>query len=379
MRVIFVVYSLFLVVHGQLDEDDWIDPTDMLNYDASTKSMRKSPETLRSAVIKSPVFRERTGALDDALSQILVNFKQHDYEAWKWHFEDTFGVDLDTVIRFKRVFAICFFISIVWNWFYLYKDLPVTLQIPVFVTIVLSILAAIQHAIPRPLGGRQDPPPPAVHQPQVPQLREAAPDQPAGDDEGRQAPPPRRPVIQHRGTLRQRRPNRNREDQQQVFVETLRQAEQTFSGDETDAQQQEVCPETEDCELLAESNVLKEEADTGNGNGAGDIQHNSNKGSLEPKSTTVNSKTAQNKVEDISQDPQSLSIAVKLCRGKKVRDGPEDNEANDLQNDDRMMNWEADRNDLEPEGHSLDPPIEDLHPEQADEGNPSEQPGEVCD
>ncbi|KAI1891496.1 hypothetical protein AGOR_G00144410 [Albula goreensis] len=64
----------------------------------------------------------------------------------------------------------------------------------------------------------------------------------------------------------------------------------------------------------------------------------------------------------------SLSIAVKLCRGKKVRDGPEDNEANDLQNDDRMMNREADRNDLKPEGHSLDPPIEDLHPEQADEG-----------
>ena len=62
------------------------------------------------------------------------------------YFEDTFGVGLDTVLKvilcvliivaiintqlwsvvswfvqFKRMFAICFFISVVWNWFYLYK------------------------------------------------------------------------------------------------------------------------------------------------------------------------------------------------------------------------------------------------------------------
>ena len=41
----------------------------------------------------------RTGALDDAVSQILVDLKPHDYEAWKWHFEDTFGVEIDTVLK----------------------------------------------------------------------------------------------------------------------------------------------------------------------------------------------------------------------------------------------------------------------------------------
>lgn len=41
----------------------------------------------------------RTGALDDAVSQILVDFKPHDYEAWRWHFEDTFGVEVDTVLK----------------------------------------------------------------------------------------------------------------------------------------------------------------------------------------------------------------------------------------------------------------------------------------
>ena len=35
----------------------------------------------------------KPGALDDALSDILVNFKCHDSEAWKWQFEDFFGVD----------------------------------------------------------------------------------------------------------------------------------------------------------------------------------------------------------------------------------------------------------------------------------------------
>lgn len=41
----------------------------------------------------------RTGALDNAISQILVDLKPHDYEAWKWRFEDAFGIELDTVLK----------------------------------------------------------------------------------------------------------------------------------------------------------------------------------------------------------------------------------------------------------------------------------------
>lgn len=35
----------------------------------------------------------KPGALDDALSDILINFKFHNFETWKWQFEDSFGVD----------------------------------------------------------------------------------------------------------------------------------------------------------------------------------------------------------------------------------------------------------------------------------------------
>lgn len=44
----------------------------------------------------------RTGALDNAISQILVDLKPHDYEAWKWRFEDTFCIELDTVLKVMR-------------------------------------------------------------------------------------------------------------------------------------------------------------------------------------------------------------------------------------------------------------------------------------
>ncbi|KAG7282864.1 hypothetical protein CRUP_020702 [Coryphaenoides rupestris] len=244
------------------------------------------------------------GAMDDALGQLLVDVKALDYEVWKWHFEDSFGVDIDTVLKvslavlvvtaiictqlwslvswfvqFKRMFAVCFFLSIVWNWLYLYKiafaqhqsglakmegvydkctgvkkmdwkwfrstwtlqddpckryyellvvspillvpptkaisvtittfiteplkhigqgigeflrallqDLPITLQIPVLLTIVLSILvvfyggvqAVFQHGIMAPLRGPRDPPPPPIMaQPQLAQLEQAQA-QPAG-------------------------------------------------------------------------------------------------------------------------------------------------------------------------------------------------------
>ncbi|XP_055995008.1 chloride channel CLIC-like protein 1 [Sorex fumeus] len=223
-----------LLVTAHAHDDDWIDPTDMLNYDAASGTMRKSqvkygmPErkelnpdlpyadelsecykSLDSLTYKieecekkkrkdyesqsNPVFRRylnkiliearklglsddekndmhydaeiiltrqtlleirkflngeewQPGALDDALSDILINFKFHDFEKWKWRFEDTFGVDpydlfmvllcllcivvlvateLWTYIHWytqlKRVFFISFLFSVVWNWIYLYK------------------------------------------------------------------------------------------------------------------------------------------------------------------------------------------------------------------------------------------------------------------
>ncbi|XP_048354003.1 chloride channel CLIC-like protein 1 isoform X2 [Sphaerodactylus townsendi] len=88
----------------------------------------------------------KSAALDDALSDILINFKHHDYEAWKWKFEDVFGIDpynvfmvllclvciaiivatelwthIGWLTQLKRILFISFIISFGWNWMYLYK------------------------------------------------------------------------------------------------------------------------------------------------------------------------------------------------------------------------------------------------------------------
>uniref|UniRef100_A0A671N5G7 Chloride channel CLIC-like protein 1 n=1 Tax=Sinocyclocheilus anshuiensis TaxID=1608454 RepID=A0A671N5G7_9TELE len=194
---LLVFCSLFVIANANIhqDEDDaWIDPYDMLNYDPTTKRMRKPTETTTSInPVCLPVFKRflsrllketsklglpddgqtsmhydaevklskqslmeiqkllneendwTTGAMDEALSQILLRFKLHDHEAWKWRFEDTFYVDADTALKvslivlivvaiistelwsvvcwfvqFRRMFAVCFFISLIWNWFHLY-------------------------------------------------------------------------------------------------------------------------------------------------------------------------------------------------------------------------------------------------------------------
>lgn len=42
MHIVTVaVCSLLLVAQGQIDDEEWLDPHDMLNYDASSKTMRK--------------------------------------------------------------------------------------------------------------------------------------------------------------------------------------------------------------------------------------------------------------------------------------------------------------------------------------------------
>ncbi|KAM9357700.1 chloride channel CLIC-like protein 1 [Symphorus nematophorus] len=460
MLLIVLVCSLSLAATGQQVQDDWIDPYDMLNYDASTKTMRKPAEPAnypnvptkrreyaqdsslpaqtpcerqvvdlqkqieeQNRKIKysqqpscSPVFKRflsrllkeiqrvgvpsdsvdvfydakiklsqqtmseiqalledeeswRTGALDNALSQILVDLKPHDYEAWKWRFEDTFGVELDIVLKiglfvliivaiictqlwskvswfvqFGRLFAVCFFVSIIWNWFYLYKiafaehqnniakmdsvnakctgikkidwsdslkewyrstftlqddpcrkyyevlmvnpillvpptkaisvtfttfiteplkyigegiseflrallkDLPVTLQVPVLITMVacimffvyLSVQGAFIHGITAPFRRHRRGSPPARLQQRDRFLEIEDQDHSAGGD-AQQPAQRRRPNDGklHRNQVRQRRPNRPREEPAKVAVETLRTAEPRYSEDETDARSRE--------------------------------------------------------------------------------------------------------------------------------------------
>lgn len=66
-------------------------------YDAKIKLSKQSMTEIQTLLEGEESWR--TGALDNAVSQILVDLRPHDYEAWKWHFEDTFGVDLDTLLK----------------------------------------------------------------------------------------------------------------------------------------------------------------------------------------------------------------------------------------------------------------------------------------
>ncbi|NXC56150.1 CLCC1 protein, partial [Aleadryas rufinucha] len=228
-----VLGAVLLIGSCKVQEDEWIDPTDMLNYDAASGTMRrpykgnyhdsedKAQDTASTEISQSCsrvidslqhkiaecekrnakshesrsfyIFKRylnkilneagklglpeenvghvhydaeiiltrqtyleilrfvneeawQPGALDEALSDILINFKHHDEQAWKWRFEDVFGIDLYNLfllllclvcivmviatelwtrilwfVQLKRVLLISFFISFAWNWLYLYK------------------------------------------------------------------------------------------------------------------------------------------------------------------------------------------------------------------------------------------------------------------
>nr|XP_028588447.1 chloride channel CLIC-like protein 1 isoform X3 [Podarcis muralis] len=184
-----ILCVILLIGGSETQNDDWIDPTDMLNYDAASGTMRKPDKLLQvnqddsedkkvpqksvvkenivdvsmcqkqldSLILKLEEYEKRdkaklyennsihvfkrylnkilieagrlglpddntgdvhydaeiiltrqtfneinrflneegwkSAALDDALSDILINFKHHDAEVWKWKFEDTFGAD----------------------------------------------------------------------------------------------------------------------------------------------------------------------------------------------------------------------------------------------------------------------------------------------
>ncbi|NWS65932.1 CLCC1 protein, partial [Crotophaga sulcirostris] len=233
MLFLLLLCAVVLTGSGRVQDDEWIDPTDMLNYDAASGTMRRpykanyhdsedktvdtvSTETLPSCsrevdalqqkiaecekrnaksresrsfyifkrylnkilnaagklglpeenveqvhydaeiILTKQTYLEilrflneetwQSGAVDDALSDILINFKHHDYKAWHWRFEDTFGIDLYNMflillclacivtvigtelwtrihwfVQLKRVLLISFLISFAWNWLYLYK------------------------------------------------------------------------------------------------------------------------------------------------------------------------------------------------------------------------------------------------------------------
>ncbi|XP_070688156.1 chloride channel CLIC-like protein 1 [Pempheris klunzingeri] len=553
MLLIFLVCSLAVAGTGQQLDDDWIDPYDMINYEPSTKTMRKPAEPVNYPNVPTkrrehnqdpsqaeqtlcdrevvdlknqieefkkeitlmsqqptcnPVFKRflsrllkeiqrvgvpsdstevfydakiklsrqammeiqsllegedswRTGALDNAINQILVDLRPHNYEAWKWRFEDSFGVELDTVLKiglfvlvivaiictqmwstvswfvqFSRLLAVCFVVSIVWNWIYLYKiafaehqsnivkmdrvnekctgikkinwrdsltewfrstwtlqddpckkyyevlmvnpillvpptkaisvtittfiteplkhigqgiseflrallkDLPVTLQIPVLLTIVLSIVicmyggvqAAFQHGILAPFRHpRRGPPPPELEQPQRhPQAIEDH-DHLAGGDALQPAQRHRANDGRlHRNQVHQRRPNRPREEPVKVAVETLRTAEPPYSEDETDAEQHEA---EQNLSAESDSENQQETREKPTGARAGGVAAKTAQSKTKPTETdSSQSKTKPKGKEKPSKDDKDkLSRDGAAPKSQPAAQGPLDADVQDLQ------------------------------------------------
>lgn len=119
-----------------------------------------------------------------------------------------------------------------------------------------TVQAAVQHVVLRPLrGGHRDPPPGTVQQPATPPLQKL--EEHGGKEwvllargDANHAAQPRHRVGQegnqvnhkenrnYQQDVRQRRHNRPSGEQRMVYVETLRNADSPFSGDETDNQQE---------------------------------------------------------------------------------------------------------------------------------------------
>ncbi|RMC08410.1 hypothetical protein DUI87_14654 [Hirundo rustica rustica] len=153
MKIKVTDLQVLLIGSCKGQEDEWIDPTDMLNYDAASGTMRrpykiaecekrnaKSHESRSFYIFKrylNKILNEagklglpeenvghvhydaeiiltrqtyleilrfvneeawQPGALDEALSDILIDFKHHDDQAWRWRFEDAFGIDLYNLV-----------------------------------------------------------------------------------------------------------------------------------------------------------------------------------------------------------------------------------------------------------------------------------------
>ena len=91
--LLFCFFFFFLANLIQPDENK-----DDMHYDAEIILKRQTLLEIQKFLSGEDW---KPGALDDALSDILINFKFHDFETWKWRFEDFFGVDPYNVLMVR--------------------------------------------------------------------------------------------------------------------------------------------------------------------------------------------------------------------------------------------------------------------------------------
>ncbi|KAF3690861.1 Chloride channel CLIC-like protein 1 Precursor [Channa argus] len=118
LRVVLAC-SLSLALMGQQVEDDWVDPYDMLNYDATTKTMRKPTETANY----NNVATKRREYTQDSCQAQLASCSRHveDLQRQMGLCVLVFMAIICTqlwstaswFVQFHRLFAVCCFVSII--------------------------------------------------------------------------------------------------------------------------------------------------------------------------------------------------------------------------------------------------------------------------
>ena len=81
-------------------------------YNAKVKVTRQGVTEIQKFLESGESWRQ--GAMDDMLSQLLIDVKTLDFEVWKWRFEDVFGVDIDTVLKVSTLQLKCLYLRRFW-------------------------------------------------------------------------------------------------------------------------------------------------------------------------------------------------------------------------------------------------------------------------
>lgn len=177
-----------------------------------------------------------------------------------------------------------------------------------------SVQAAFQHGITAPLRRpRRDPPPPLVDEPQ-PRQRIEGRDHLAGGDAPQQAPRHRADDVRlQRNQVRQRQPNRPREKQTPVDVETLN---PSFRGDEIDARRREGGPDP-DKNLSADSDPESQQEAQEEPEGASASSASAaNRAQTKTKATRSDSSKSEAKPssQPAGRQPSHTDVQVSSCK-----------------------------------------------------------------
>ena len=81
-------------------------------YNAKVKVTRQGVTEIQKFLESGESWRQ--GAMDDLLSQLLIDVKTLDFEVWVWRFEDVFGVEIDTVLKVRTLQLKCFYLRRFW-------------------------------------------------------------------------------------------------------------------------------------------------------------------------------------------------------------------------------------------------------------------------